>query len=261
MIEGDPNPKRGAMNNKLAVSLACAALVVAVLGATSTALADHWKSSSHVGYAALRLCTKNVSGPVAGSRCGAIRGVKASASARARRNKFVAANGKGRVPDADKLDGRNASELAVVMRGQRDTDAGFETVLNGGQTQTNSVSLRAPRRGFFVISGNLLVNNNGVARVFLLVPRVDGDPLGFGLRTGTLLGADGSGSDVDSLAYTVTVRVPAGAHTISQTTGPEFGTTDFVYNGHNLTVLFIPVNQGAVTSVSGSGAKGSFFGN
>ena len=140
-----------------------------------------------------------------------------------------------------------------------DTTPGGITITAGGKTEVNSVSINAPAAGFVVISGSVFINNGGASTALVLNPLIDGAELflNAGFQASFTAAADLAGAaELFSLAYTITVPITAGAHTISQVAGPFFGTTDFFYNRNNLTVLFLPSSQVTYTPLAAPAQPG-----
>lgn len=140
-----------------------------------------------------------------------------------------------------------------------DTTGGGISITAGGKTEVNSVSINAPAAGFVVISGSVFINNGGVSTPLVLNPLIDGAELfpTAGFQASFTAAADLAGAaELFSLAYTITIPIAAGAHTVSQVAGPFFGTTDFFYNRNNLTVLFLPGSQVTYTPLAAPAQPG-----
>lgn len=249
------------MRNKLPIALSLAALVVALLGAVPVAQ-SHGVFHAIFAHRAGAVDGKSAVGPGAtlNRAAGKLVATKARGTDRGKfLKKFIpkvdSAVNADNATNAGALDGLDSTQLAPILRAQRDTGGGGTTLVGAGQTEINSVALTAPVAGFVVISGSVFLNNNGVRDFFDLIPLVDGATVGDGAKAVTELAADAAFGEVGSLAYTVAAPVTAGPHTVSQTTGPQTGTTDFFYNRNNLTVTFIPGNLGAVARPIGAAGR------
>jgi hypothetical protein len=154
---------------------------------------------------------------------------------------------------ADKLNGFASSQIAPIVTGQRDVGDLGVNVANGGQTETNSVSINAPAPGVLMINGSVFLRNGGPAAFYDFIPRVDGAAIGDGTKATIQLAASGVIGDNNTFAYTAVVPVGAGAHTVSQTGGPQTGTTNFFYNRNNLSVVFSPQGSGVTTNSATKG--------
>lgn len=161
-------------------------------------------------------------------------------------------------PNADKLDGFDANQLAPIAVGQRDTGGGGTTLTAAGQTEVNSVAVTAPVAGVLVITGSVFLNSDAAAPTFYdLIPLLDGATVGDGAKAVTQLNTDATFGEIGSLAYSVTVPVAAGAHTVSQTVGPQTGTANFFYNRNNLSVIFSPQGSGVTTTATSTATAAS----
>jgi hypothetical protein len=129
----------------------------------------------------------------------------------------------------------------IRLAAQQDSTPGGTSVTgitSATPVQLNSLTFTAPSNGYIVISGMVFINST-TATVYYLTPRIDGTNVRtFGILDGAAAG------ELESMAYTMTAPITAGAHTISQTVRPESGTANFFYNANDLTVTFIP--QGSV---------------
>jgi hypothetical protein len=131
---------------------------------------------------------------------------------------------------------------------QQDQNGGGHTEAAAGQTQMNSIAITAPSNGYLIISGKTFINNGEVTdERYTIVPQIDGANV---LPTpwAALIGVGPTGTDLesDTLSYTITAPITAGAHTVSQTVGPFGGTATFFHNAEDLTVTFIPT--GTITT-------------
>ena len=133
-----------------------------------------------------------------------------------------------------------------------DTGAGGVTRTASGMTIVNTVSINAPGAGFLIISGSCFVNNQDTAGAYYFRPTLDGALInGHFFLSAWQAGADATLiEDWISPAYTITIPITAGAHTIAQEVGPESGTKNFFYNKNNLTVMFLASSQGSLVTVS-----------
>ena len=149
-------------------------------------------------------------------------------------------------PKGDKGDpGPNLQRLVA----QRDGNAGYIGATNSGLRTVNTVTLTAPTAGFLIISGSVFLANQQTSTVdYGLAPFVDGAP-----ATGPLWGARvtappfAGGAQFFPLSYTRPVSVTEGTHTVTQQLGPAGSAASFVYNGEELTVLFVPTGSLNVT--------------
>jgi hypothetical protein len=127
---------------------------------------------------------------------------------------------------------------------------GVSMPADSGSVETNSVSITAPTGGFLIISGNLFINNQSFdSETFYLSPYVDGADIfpGYSFAVAADAQPDDEDGEFISLAYTVTVPITAGSHTVSQEVLAYFNEDAFFYNRNNLTVLFVPASQGTYT--------------
>ena len=145
---------------------------------------------------------------------------------------------------------QNLNNALPLMWASSDTAAGGVTLTNVGLTTVNTVSINAPTAGFLIISGYCFVNNAGTAGIYYLWPSLDGTNI-IGSEAAIEVGANGSGTvELFNLAYTRTIPITAGAHTVAQEIGPSTGTNSFFYNRNNLTVMFVASSQGSLVTVS-----------
>jgi hypothetical protein len=156
----------------------------------------------------------------------------------------------GKAADANTLDGIDSKGYQVIMRGQRYEGGGGTSLTAAGQTEVNSVSFTAPLAGSLIISGSAFVNNNGLQQFYDLIPLVDGATIGDGTKAVTQAAADTNLGEVVTLAYTASFPVAAGNHIVSQTVGPQAGTSDFFHNRTNLSVLFVPDPLGMTSTLA-----------
>jgi len=84
--------------------------------------------------------------------------------------------------NADRLDDKDSTELAPILRAQQDGTASGQSVT--GTTEVNSVAIQAPVDGILLISGTAYVNSlEPAATEYALNPKVDGSnatPAGWG---------------------------------------------------------------------------------
>jgi hypothetical protein len=163
--------------------------------------------------------------------------------------------------NADRLDAKDSTELAPILRSQQDGSNGGQVVT--GTTEVNSVAIQAPVDGVLMISGTAYVNSfEPVAIDYTLNPKVDGSnatPAGWGAYYSADVGdpSDGSGAPGSrfTLTYTVSQPVNAGSHTVTQELG-QFGgnPVNFFYNNNELNVEFVPGTQASVSDAATLGA-------
>ena len=160
------------------------------------------------------------------------------------------ADGPGSGLNADMLDGKDASALAVLVWADTDTAGGGTNLYGSAAVEVNSVSINPPIDGYIIVSGSAFVNNEDSSAIaYILNPLVDGSsPYGHSFMAYFYAAANNAiVSENFSLSYTITIPITAGSHTVSQVLGPYTGTSDFFYNKNNLTALFIPGGLGSVT--------------
>jgi hypothetical protein len=122
-------------------------------------------------------------------------------------------------------------------------------VSNSPPVEINSLSITAPCDGYLVISGDVGINNSMTsAQFYALGAVVDGVDLFGGGQAAVQLDAMSSSSRTDMLGYTVTTRITAGTHTVSQKLGAIVGSASFSYSRNSLTVRFIPEDDGTLTA-------------
>jgi hypothetical protein len=163
--------------------------------------------------------------------------------------------------NADRLDGKDSTELAPILRSQQDGSPGGQGVT--GTTEVNSVAIQAPVNGVLMISGTAYVNSFEPAAIdYVLNPKVDGSnatPAGWGAYYSADVGDPSTGNGAPgsrfTLTYTVSQPVNAGSHTVTQELG-QFGgdPVDFFYNNNELSVEFVPGTQASVTDAATLGA-------
>ena len=163
--------------------------------------------------------------------------------------------------NADRLDGKDSTELAPILRSQQDGSNGGQGVT--GTTEVNSVAIQAPVNGVLMISGTAYVNSWEPAAIdYALNPKVDGSnatPAGWGAYYSADVGDPSSGSGAPgsrfTLTYTVSQPVNAGSHTVTQELG-QFGgaPVNFFYNNNELSVEFVPGSQASVSDAAILGA-------
>lgn len=172
-----------------------------------------------------------------------------------------AADGTGSNLDADKLDGLSLDEVAPIVRASTDMTSGFITRNDTGDNLTNTVTLNAPTAGVFTISGSAYINNNETLAgiLYALYPRINGSPVTPNtgeavFQPGLSAGTPGNPAERFTLAYTLTVPVAAGNHTITQfiqaqnMNNNQIHPADYDYNRHNLTVTFFPSTRASVVN-------------
>jgi hypothetical protein len=162
--------------------------------------------------------------------------------------------------NADRLDDKDSTELAPILRAQQDGTASGQSVT--GTTEVNSVAIQAPVDGILLISGTAYVNSlEPAATDYALDPEVDGTnatPAGWGAfysaDVGDPFGRGAPGSRF-TLTYTVSQPVSAGSHTVTQELGEYGGApVNFFYNNNELSVEFVPGTQASVSGVATLGA-------
>jgi len=162
--------------------------------------------------------------------------------------------------NADRLDDKDSTELAPILRAQQDGSNGGQQVT--GTTEVNSVAIQAPVDGVLMISGTAYVNSyEPAATDFALDPKVDGTnatPAGWGAfysaDVGDPFGRGAPGSRF-TLTYTVSQPVNAGSHTVTQELGRYGGVpANFFYNNNELSVEFVPGTQASVSDAATLGA-------
>lgn len=151
----------------------------------------------------------------------------------------------------------NAASLPI-MWANSDTGTGGTTITAAAAAETNSVAITAPSAGFVVISGYTFINPTTLTH-YALRPYIDGATVE---QAQAITETSG---DNFAISYTYTAPITAGAHTISQTVGPQTGTGTFFYNRNHLTVVFYPASNGAIPlpelgSSAGKGVSGADMG-
>ena len=143
---------------------------------------------------------------------------------------------------------------SVLVQAQDDPTAGYMDD-NTGTTTVNTVSITAPTAGFLMISGQVTIDNDdGVPRFFILDMTIDGaDATPNGRAAGFDSDTDGDPNDEDSIGYTITRPITAGAHHITQTVT---GGDDYDYDGNELSALFVP-SGGVARTLRGVSSESS----
>jgi hypothetical protein len=162
--------------------------------------------------------------------------------------------------NADRLDDKDSTELAPILRAQQDDFASGQVVT--GTTEVNSVAIQAPVNGVLMISGTAYVNSFEPAAIeYVLNPKIDGSnatPAGWGAYHSADVGDPSGGGAPGScftLTYTVSQPVNAGSHTVTQELGQYGGApVDFFYNNNELSVEFVPGTQASVSDAAAPGA-------
>ena len=154
--------------------------------------------------------------------------------------------------NADRLDDKDSTELAPILRAQQDSLLGGQLV--SGTTEINSVAIQAPVDGVLMISGTAYVNSYEQAPTdYALNPKVDGSnatPAGWGAYYFADAGQSGDGAPGSrfTLSYTVSQPVNAGSHTVTQEIGRYGGApASFFYNNNELSVEFVPGAQASAS--------------
>jgi hypothetical protein len=153
--------------------------------------------------------------------------------------------------NADRLDDKDSTELAPILRAQQDGIANGQLV--SGTTEVNSVAIEAPVDGVLMISGTAYVNNyEPSATDYILDPKVDGSdatPAHWGAYS--FAGANGTPGSRFTPTYTVSQPVSAGTHTVTQELGRYGGApANFFYNNDELSVEFVPGAQASVSDAA-----------
>lgn len=177
---------------------------------------------------------------------------------------FMQRLAENRVVDAGTLEGKDSAEIMSRVWASNDSDGGGTIVSNvspGDLLEINSIGIDAPAEGFLIISGSVFINPTTVTG-YLMQPLVDGNAV----VPGPDVNESGwptyfqpnDGDQLFTLAYTVTVPISAGSHTVSQEVGPLSGSADFFYNKQFLTVQFVPAGtvETGPSSASSSGLSG-----
>jgi hypothetical protein len=163
--------------------------------------------------------------------------------------------------NTDRLDGKDSTELAPILRSQQDGFHRGQVVT--GTTEVNSVAIQAPVNGVLMISGTAFVNSGEPAAInYILNPKVDGSnatPTGWGAYyradVGDPTNGNGGPGSRFTLTYTVSQPVNAGSHTVTQELGQYEGApVDFFYNNNELSVEFVPGTQASVSDAATLGA-------
>ena len=114
--------------------------------------------------------------------------------------------------NADRLDDKDSTELAPILRAQQDGSVDGQQVT--GTTEVNSVAVQAPVDGVLMISGTAYVNNYEPTAIdYALNPKVDGSnahPAGWGAYYSADAGSSGAPGSRFTLSYTVSQPVSAG---------------------------------------------------
>ncbi len=153
----------------------------------------------------------------------------------------------GVATNADRIDGKDSEEILPLVRAQKDPNQG---VSSNPQTSSpvdiNTVSITAPTNGILVIWGSTAVGNQSTGtQTFLVSPKVDGNLT----ASRAFLSIVGS-STSEHTATNTAVPVSAGAHTVTLNVEMTSGSGAWNYNRHNLAVMFVPAERGAVTDAA-----------
>jgi hypothetical protein len=150
--------------------------------------------------------------------------------------------------------GGSSTQLAPILRAQEDaTDVGTNV---SATTEINSLPIEAPVDGVLLICGTAYVNSFEESAIdYILNPKVDGSdatPYGWGAFQNAGVGNPMGNGDPGSrftLCYTLSQRVGAGSHTVSQELGQYSGEpAEFFYNQNELSVMFVPGSRASVIS-------------
>lgn len=117
--------------------------------------------------------------------------------------------------------------------------------------EINTVAIDVPANGFLVISGLSTVRNDSAgAEDAYLVPYIDGN---YALPSGTFPGwatyVQVLPAAKESMAYTITVPITAGLHTVSHTIFIDGAATSFSYDRNHLTVTYFPQQLGTIVNL------------
>ncbi|MGH2663167.1 MAG: hypothetical protein ACRDH8_10265 [Actinomycetota bacterium] len=142
---------------------------------------------------------------------------------------------------------------SVLVQAQDDPTAGYVEDATAATT-LNTVSITAPTAGFFIISGQVDIDNDdGEANFATLDVTIDGaDATPNGRAAASELDEDANVMDEVTLGYTITRAVTAGGHTVTQVAQC---CTNFDYDGNELTVQFVPSGAVARTGPAGGSAS------
>jgi hypothetical protein len=127
----------------------------------------------------------------------------------------------------------------------------YEPVDTKAEVEINTVAIDVPADGFLVIAGMSNVRNDSAATEdTYLVPYIDGNYAlasdtfpGWATYVGALPGAK------ESMAYTITVPITAGLHTVSHTVFIDGAPTNFSYDRNHLTVTYFPQQLGTIVNL------------
>jgi len=148
-----------------------------------------------------------------------------------------------------------------MMWAQTDVELADTSFANAVGSTINSLTINAPSSGFIVISGSVVLYNNGASTwEHYLIPYVDGvavpEQTASGGAPNDFASTYKAASSINPgaifpLSYTLTIPITAGIHTVSQTAGPQVGfPAPHGYNKNYLTVVFYPDAQGTMTEAT-----------
>jgi hypothetical protein len=229
------------------------AVVVAVaLGGATTALAavpgDPFKLGQHNSINAVSRLAGNVAGPM-------LQLTNASEEPRATALDLNVKDGKAPLKvanpragtatnlSADRLDGKDSSQILPLVRAQKDPTPFLADTVSGMSEQTNSVSINAPKEGVLMIFGSIWLYNpsSTTDQSFSSRIRLDGDEIAH---------VDESNVDPNTsagLSPSVTVPVSAGQHKVTLDAVRSGGSENWAYSSNNLSVMFVPGERAVVT--------------
>ena len=223
---------------KLTILAVVAALTLALASAALGADGDFFRIGQSNFASSVSKLIKTGAGPALDLQVGSGPPLKVNSSA-----KVVNLN-------ADRLDDKDSTQLAPILRAQQDaTSSGIDV---SGTQQINSLSINAPVSGVLMISGTAFVNSREASPAdYILNPKLDGSnvtPSGWGAYfTANSSGNEGSRFE---LSYTVSQPVSAGTHTVTQELGGYFSSPAFFYNNNELSVMFVPGSQASVSNAA-----------
>ncbi|KAA3638935.1 MAG: S-layer homology domain-containing protein [Armatimonadetes bacterium] len=161
-----------------------------------------------------------------------------------------------KVVDADKVDGKHASDIAPIAVAQVDETLGGSTV--AGPTTINSVSITVPSNGVVLITGSAYINAN-TDNYFGIKVVVDATEIAQPVAFDAFSTTDDDDDETEWMSYTTAVAVTPGTHIISQNAGQmnagtaELEAGSFFYNSNSMTVTFIPGGTVSASTVGTSG--------
>ena len=161
------------------------------------------------------------------------------------------------VVDADKVDGKDAANLAPIAVAQVDESISGTTV--AAPTTINSLSITVPTSGTLLITGSAFISVDETG-LFAIEAYVGSVEIGEFATFDSYSVEDDDEDEADWLSYSTAAAVTAGTHTVSQRIGQidnftaELIPGSFFYNGNTLTVTFVP--GGTVSASTASASDG-----